>query len=103
MYSSFVNSGITFVITNLYKLSQVNKDIAGGKEATSEDRVQEKPSSLGPSVECHYALLEFEKPVTCLPDSVVIGSRLDTDVHILFSGIQCTYISHKQGLKVMVL
>ena len=32
--------------------------------------------------ECHYALLEFEKPVTCLPDSIVIGSRLDTDVHI---------------------
>ena len=31
---------------------------------------------------CYYALLEFEKPVTCLPDSIVIGSRLDTDVHI---------------------
>ncbi|XP_028825701.1 selenocysteine-specific elongation factor isoform X2 [Denticeps clupeoides] len=28
-----------------------------------------------------WALLEFEKPVTCPPLSLVIGSRLDTDIH----------------------
>ena len=28
-----------------------------------------------------WALLEFEKPVTCPPNCLVIGSRLDTDIH----------------------
>lgn len=28
-----------------------------------------------------YALLEFEKPVLAVPDCLVIGSKLDTDVH----------------------
>ena len=49
--------------------------------ATSEEGVKEKP--VPSAAECQYALLEFEKPVTCLPDSIVIGSRLDTDAHIL--------------------
>ena len=44
----------------------------------SDDSVKEKVAS-----NCQYALLEFEKPVICLPDSIVIGSRLDADVHIL--------------------
>ena len=35
-----------------------------GTEATSEDRVKEKPGE-GAAAECQYALLEFEKPVTC--------------------------------------
>ena len=29
-----------------------------------------------------FALLEFEKPVTCPTHSLVIGSRLDTDAYI---------------------
>lgn len=28
-----------------------------------------------------YALIEYEKPVTCPSDSLVIGSKLDTDIH----------------------
>ena len=55
--------------------------VATGKSGTedkSESRVKEKAATI----ECQYALLEFEKPVTCLPDSITIGSRLDTDVHI---------------------
>ena len=28
-----------------------------------------------------YALLEFEKPVTCASNCLVIGSKLDTDIH----------------------
>ena len=30
-----------------------------------------------------FALLEFERPVICSPDAVIIGSRLDVDVYIL--------------------
>ena len=30
-----------------------------------------------------FALLEFERPVTCPADSLVIGSRLDADAYIL--------------------
>lgn len=61
-------------------LFQVATDATGktGTEGTGEDTVKEKAAV----VECQYALLEFEKPVTCLPDSIAIGSRLDTDVHI---------------------
>lgn len=28
----------------------------------------------------HYAVLQFQKPVTCSPDALIIASRLDTDV-----------------------
>lgn len=58
---------------------QAATDATGsGTEGTRESKVKEK----APVIECQYALLEFEKPVTCLPDSITIGSRLDTDVHI---------------------
>lgn len=30
-----------------------------------------------------FALLEFEKPVTCQPQALVIASRLDADAYIL--------------------
>ena len=30
-----------------------------------------------------FAIIEFEKPVYCTKKSLVIGSRLDTDVYIL--------------------
>ena len=55
----------------------------GGAEATGgEERVKERVAGeSAPAAECQYALLEFEKPVTCLPDAIAIGSRLDTDVH----------------------
>ena len=54
---------------------------SGAKSGSSE--TTRAVRGTGPEREgCYYALLEFEKPVTCLPDSIVIGSRLDTDVHI---------------------
>ena len=30
-----------------------------------------------------FGLLEFERPVTCPLNSLIIGSRLDTDIRIL--------------------
>ncbi|CAI8054509.1 Selenocysteine-specific elongation factor [Geodia barretti] len=53
------------------------------KEAAEGHGHRERETNSEPATqESHYALLEFEKPVTCLPDSIAIGSRLDTDVHI---------------------
>lgn len=47
-----------------------------------------------------YAVLELEKPVTCPKDSLVIGSRLDTDIHrnscrLAFHGKLLTIITEK--------
>ena len=36
-------------------------------------------SSHEPATVDHYALLEFEKPIICPPQSKLIGSRLDND------------------------
>ena len=30
----------------------------------------------------YFALIEFEKPVSCPNNTIIIGSRLDTDIHI---------------------
>lgn len=59
------------------------KQAVGTEITASGDRVKARLSSSSQTaaVKCQYALLEFEKPVTCLPDSITIGSRLDTDVH----------------------
>ena len=44
--------------------------------AVSDGDVTPKPTN-------QFALLEFERPVTCPADSLVIGSRLDADAYIL--------------------
>lgn len=47
----------------------------GAKENEDESLQNTKPSE-------QFALMEFEHPVTCIPDSIVIGSKLDTDIHL---------------------
>lgn len=38
-----------------------------------------------------WALLEFEKPVACPRNCLIIGSKLDTDIHILLNlPVQCS-------------
>ena len=68
------------------------KEAAGDRESKTRDKTQ--PAARQ---ESHYALLEFEKPVTCLPDSIAIGSRLDTDVHIHLI-LTTSYIYHTAPL-----
>ena len=34
-----------------------------------------------PAPRCQFALLEFERPITCTDNCLVIGSKLDTDIH----------------------
>ncbi|CAH1785985.1 unnamed protein product [Owenia fusiformis] len=48
-----------------------------GDKKSNEGSTEE--SSLIPS--CQYALIELEKPVICSRNCLVIGSRLDTDIH----------------------
>lgn len=37
----------------------------------------------------HYAVLQFQKPVTCTADALVIGSKLDTDASANTVGLGC--------------
>ncbi|KAM3915168.1 selenocysteine-specific elongation factor [Leptodactylus fuscus] len=57
-----------------------------GKEYSYQDGYVTKEGSDGPQGDellpkHQWALLEFEKPVTCPKLSLVIGSKLDTDIH----------------------
>jgi selenocysteine-specific elongation factor len=61
-----------------------------GSDKEAHGHRERETKSEPATQESHYALLEFEKPVTCLPDSIAIGSRLDTDVHIHLSH-SCSY------------
>ena len=63
----------------------------GGPSGAGEDKARERLSGRDADIECQYALLQFEKPVTSVPDAIVIGSRLDTDVHILLCSHSLSY------------
>jgi selenocysteine-specific elongation factor len=39
-----------------------------------------RPTDETPAPKSQYALLEFERPVTVIPNSLVLGSKLDTDI-----------------------
>lgn len=47
------------------------------QSASSDGRLQPQPT-----VEEQYVLVQFERPVICPHRCLVIGSRLDTDIHI---------------------
>ncbi|XP_059472372.1 selenocysteine-specific elongation factor [Neocloeon triangulifer] len=54
-------------------------DLKNEFEYVEEIESEEKESELaGPS---YFALIEFEKSVTAIPDSLVIASKLDMDIH----------------------
>jgi selenocysteine-specific elongation factor len=50
----------------------------------SKEKDEESAESSEPvvNVDQQFAVLELEKPVTCPNSSLVIGSRLDTDIHL---------------------
>ncbi len=50
----------------------------------SKEKNKETTEDSEPAVNAQqqYAVLELEKPVTCPNSSLVIGSRLDTDIHL---------------------
>ncbi|XP_059146407.1 selenocysteine-specific elongation factor-like isoform X2 [Physella acuta] len=52
-------------------------EVMGPGKKSGNDDLKEPEVKLSQQ----YALLELERPVTCSPHSLVIGSRLDADVH----------------------
>ena len=56
-------------------------EAVGGAEGGAE--VGPMATEQVASLSRQWALLEFEQPVTCPPDCIVIGSRLDFDAYIL--------------------
>ena len=51
-------------------------------DADKENESATLGASAMPLSRHQWALIEFEKPVTCPENSLVIGSRLDTDIHL---------------------
>ena len=57
-----------------------------------EDLLTENESNTSPKRRIQFALLEFDKPVTCCESCLVIGSKLDSDINanicrIAFNGV----------------
>ena len=50
--------------------------------ANSEEKENATASASMPLSKHQWVLVEFEKPVTCPDHSLVIGSRLDSDIHL---------------------
>lgn len=56
------------------------------KDYLYQDELMIRKKTEGDSEQVHfpvrqYAVIQFEKPVTCQNNSLVIGSKLDTDIH----------------------
>lgn len=52
------------------------------EEADKQNESISQETNTIPLSKHQWALIEFEKPVTCPNNSLVIGSRLDTDIHL---------------------
>ena len=64
-----------------FSLDYLFQDELQGSEtkAAAPDGATDKTDQSGPLAQ--FAVIEFEKPVTCSRNCLVIGSKLDTDVH----------------------
>lgn len=76
--------------------------VTKGKEQKESKDDTAQALSVNPNFQ--YALLELEKPVSCPKDSLVIGSRFDTDIHLnscrlTFHGKLLTVITEKSYVK----
>ncbi|XP_070564699.1 selenocysteine-specific elongation factor-like [Ptychodera flava] len=52
-----------------------------GKDSDKENTNQSEDSTSSVTANQQFALIEFEKPITCPENSLLIGSKLDTDIH----------------------
>ena len=66
---SFLPAGFNFDQDYLYQ-----DELLSGDAAKKSDDDQKVPVR-------QFAILELEKPITCSASSLVIGSKLDTDIH----------------------
>jgi len=51
------------------------------KASSAEGDVAAGENCAGNFPEAQFALMEFERPVTCGQNFIVIGSKLDTNIH----------------------
>ncbi|XP_058534404.1 selenocysteine-specific elongation factor isoform X2 [Ochotona princeps] len=65
----------------LFQEQYLGKDSAGPVADSEEADKKAGPATEGRCPRQQWALVEFEKPVTCPRLCLVIGSRLDTDIH----------------------
>ncbi|XP_007666510.2 selenocysteine-specific elongation factor [Ornithorhynchus anatinus] len=78
------------------------------KDSMTESEDQKKDQSLAGQVpQQQWALLEFEKPVTCPKLCLVIGSKLDTDIHanmcrLAFHGVMLQGLEDKNYMETFL-
>ena len=78
--------------------------LADGKRPRNIDGEEEEGISVP---KAQFALLEFEHPITCTKNCLVIGSRLDTDIHsntcrLAFHGELLSCVSNPKYAKVFL-
>ncbi|XP_077977999.1 selenocysteine-specific elongation factor-like [Glandiceps talaboti] len=76
------DSGFNFDQEYIYQEELQSKQSAAKKsDSDKENASQSDEATKSPLPNQQYALIEFEKPITCADSSLLIGSKLDTDIH----------------------
>ncbi|XP_029640997.1 selenocysteine-specific elongation factor-like isoform X1 [Octopus sinensis] len=106
-YKGTVSTNAKFHITMGHETIMAHVTFFGTESASEQDNTLDLSKEYNYQEEllekqpqqpnlCQYALLEFEKPITCLASCLVIGSKLDSDINanvcrIAFHGQLLTY------------
>ena len=87
-----LNDGPDFDLTKQYQYQDdfLTKNASSVSGGASSDSSESFPSR-------QFALIEFEKPITCQNHALIIGSKLDTDIH----ANMCRIAFHGQIMQVM--
>ncbi|XP_068748448.1 selenocysteine-specific elongation factor-like [Montipora capricornis] len=72
----------TFDMSREYIFQEAVLDRSKRSADSSENENAYSETNCSPLTNQQWLFIEFEKPVTCPENSLVIGSRLDTDIHL---------------------
>eukprot|EP00731_Ephydatia_muelleri_P025051 Em0017g134a len=88
------SSANTFDVSRSYLFQEQMLESAGKlTKASSVAQPSSVESSVVSGSQTQYALLEFEKPVICAANSLVIGARLDIDAYIQYCVCLCVCVN----------
>ena len=74
--SSAIHNAENFDYLSDYKFQKELRRLSKKEDKEDESNNEEDPFPCE-----QFALLEFERPVTIVPGCLVLGSKLDTDIH----------------------
>jgi len=76
---SFDGKKFDFTTEYMYQDELIPETKSAATDKTTAASGTDEPGKVTPQQQ--FAVLELEKPVTCPANSIVIGSKLDTDIH----------------------